>query len=272
MKKAWFVIDLVAIGIGGIWILRELLFLITILSGGYYQGNLYDQYVGHFYNKWIFQYGIRIAVGLVLVWCGSASILRMRRYRFYKSLVSTMPYITVEELAKETGYARTKVARDIRGMLRRNYIPGVKADRIRGCLFLRPEAWQEYEKEREQWDFTRLKLRAAGISPEAYLRVLQAREQLGDIEGWNAKIQDAKMQKQLKDITERLDVILSEIKEAPEKLYIYNKIYSFYLPQLLQLTKQYAQLETLGVQVQDSDCAGAIRAVLADFPYKGAQA
>ena len=266
MKDKWFVVEVVAIFIGGRIAFDELLFLVTLFSGGFYDGTVYSSYVGDTYIKELFRDGPQLLFGLALVLLGMTGIMRSRRYRFYQSLVTTRDYVTVEELARETGYGRRLIARDMRGMIRAKQLPGAKMDALRGCVMLKPQVWQEYEAERKNWEFTRLKLRAAGVGLEDYLAFTQTVEQLADVRKWNGKIQDEEMKKKIAAAVERLSAIREEIQDAPDKFYTYGRVYRFYLPQLLLLTRQYAQLETLGVKVQDSDCAGEIRKVLTAFP------
>lgn len=179
-----------------------------------------------------------ILAGGVGMFLGGISIkAAMKRYTNYMAVIGTLEAVSVDTLAKKTGYRRKRVCKDLQKMVEKSYFgPDAYLNMELGYLFRSSKADEELAAARSAAEKKTEEARAQSAGGyEAILR---------DIRTANDRIADPVISEKIDRLENITSQIFKAVERDPSKRAKIDTFFSYYLPTTLKLLDSYAQLES----------------------------
>ncbi|MBR1758189.1 MAG: 5-bromo-4-chloroindolyl phosphate hydrolysis family protein [Lachnospiraceae bacterium] len=186
---------------------------------------------------------------------------RLDRLNEYVRAMKGVPYISVEELAKRTGYSEKKVVKDLKKMIQIGIFPQGHLNQKEDYFMMDDVSYQQYrEAYNNDLEMERQKDMEAQIpDEEKELRAIIATGEnyISQIR----KANDAIPGKEVSEKLDRLEFIIARIFEAlqkyPEKRSEMERFMEYYMPTTLKLVNTYKMLDEQPVQGENITTAKA---------------
>ena len=176
--------------------------------------------------------------GGALFGSGTSMNHSLRRFSKYLAVMGDREAVSLEELAKITGYSKKKIARDLEKMLDKGYFGGKAYLNMELGYFFRSSdadaAWKAAQNQK-----------AASVPKEAeegYSGILR------NIRRANDRIADPVLSAKIDHLEEITAKIFREVEAHPEKQGRITTFLTYYLPTTQKLLDSYADFESAGIE------------------------
>ena len=181
--------------------------------------------------------------GGAMLGSGLAMNRSMKRYAQYLAVMGDRPAMSVEELARVTGFSQRRVTKDLQAMISKGFFGGkAYLNRELGYFFRSSQAdedWQRHQEEAEE---------AAAPPKEAeegYSGILR------NIRRANDRIADPVLSAKIDRLEEVTAKIFQAVEADPKKRSSIDTFLNYYLPTTQKLLDSYAEFEATGVEGAD---------------------
>ena len=178
--------------------------------------------------------------GGAMLGSGLAMNRSMKRYAQYLAVMGDRPAMSVEELARVTGFSQRRVTKDLQAMISKGFFGGkAYLNRELGYFFRSSQAdedWQHRQEEAEE---------AAAPPKEAeegYSGILR------NIRRANDRIADPVLSAKIDRLEEVTAKIFQAVEADPKKRSSIDTFLNYYLPTTQKLLDSYAEFEATGVE------------------------
>ena len=178
--------------------------------------------------------------GGAMIGCGIGMDRSLKRYTQYLAVMGDRPAMSVEELARVTGFSQRRVTKDLQAMISKGYFGGkAYLNRELGYFFRSSQAdedWQRHQEEAEE---------AAAPPKEAeegYSGILR------NIRRANDRIADPVLSAKIDRLEEVTAKIFQAVEADPKKRSSIDTFLNYYLPTTQKLLDSYAEFEATGVE------------------------
>ncbi len=178
--------------------------------------------------------------GGAMLGSGLAMNRSMKRYAQYLAVMGDRPAMSVEELARVTGFSQRRVTKDLQAMISKGFFGGkAYLNRELGYFFRSSQAdedWQRCQEEAEE---------AAAPPKEAeegYSGILR------NIRRANDRIADPVLSAKIDRLEEVTAKIFQAVEADPKKRSSIDTFLNYYLPTTQKLLDSYAEFEATGVE------------------------
>lgn len=175
--------------------------------------------------------------GGALLGSGTSMNRSLKRFSKYLAVMGDRDAISLEELAKITGYSKRKVARDLEKMVDKGYFGGKAYLNMELEYFFRSSdadaAWKAAQSQ---------KAAVPKEAEEGYSGILR------NIRRANDRIADPILSAKIDRLEEITAKIFREVEEHPEKQERITTFLSYYLPTTQKLLDSYADFESAGIE------------------------
>lgn len=208
-----------------------------------------------------------VIIGMFVIWFSCRDFALYRRYKIFQSVCAKREYIQVQELAQEGHCSLSKAVKSIKGMLKKNLLPGAVLDAQEGMLLFSENLKKSYEEAWVLWNEKQKRCVRAGVSLEDQEMFLQGKflaEEIGELV---KEVQEPEIQKQLKKISDLYVWRYEHVEEEIKNKEFLKIVCIEYLPQIKNMTHKYIQMRKLEDETQDSLLIEEkIRDFLKNFP------
>ena len=178
--------------------------------------------------------------GGAMLGSGLAMNRSMKRYAQYLAVMGDRPAMSVEELARVTGFSQRRVTKDLQAMIAKGYFGGkAYLNRELGYFFRSSQADEDWQRRQEEAE-------EASVPPkeaeEGYSGILR------NIRRANDRIADPVLSAKIDRLEEVTAKIFQAVEADPKKRSSIDTFLNYYLPTTQKLLDSYAEFEATGVE------------------------
>ena len=178
--------------------------------------------------------------GGAMLGSGLAMNRSMKRYAQYLAVMGDRPAMSVEELARVTGFSQRRVTKDLQAMISKGFFGGkAYLNRELGYFFRSSQADEDWQRRQEEAE-------EAAASPkeaeEGYSGILR------NIRRANDRIADPVLSAKIDRLEEVTAKIFQAVEADPKKRSSIDTFLNYYLPTTQKLLDSYAEFEATGVE------------------------
>ena len=178
--------------------------------------------------------------GGAMLGCGLGMNRSLKRYAQYLAVMGDRPAMSVEELARVTGFSQRRVTKDLQAMISKGYFGGkAYLNRELGYFFRSSQADEDWQRRQEEAE-------EASVPPkeaeEGYSGILR------NIRRANDRIADPVLSAKIDRLEEVTAKIFQAVEADPRKRGSIDTFLNYYLPTTQKLLDSYAEFEATGVE------------------------
>ena len=178
--------------------------------------------------------------GGAMLGCGLGMNRSLKRYAQYLAVMGDRPAMSVEELARVTGFSKRRVTKDLQAMISKGYFGGkAYLNRELGYFFRSSQADEDWQRRQEEAE-------EASVPPkeaeEGYSGILR------NIRRANDRIADPVLSAKIDRLEEVTAKIFQAVEADPKKRGSIDTFLNYYLPTTQKLLDSYAEFEATGVE------------------------
>ena len=178
--------------------------------------------------------------GGAMLGCGLGMNRSLKRYAQYLAVMGDRPAMSVEELARVTGFSKRRVTKDLQAMISKGYFGGkAYLNRELGYFFRSSQADEDWQRRQEEAE-------EASVPPkeaeEGYSGILR------NIRRANDRIADPVLSAKIDRLEEVTAKIFQAVEADPRKRGSIDTFLNYYLPTTQKLLDSYAEFEATGVE------------------------
>ena len=178
--------------------------------------------------------------GGAMLGSGLAMNRSMKRYAQYLAVMGDRPAMSVEELARVTGFSQRRVTKDLQAMISKGFFGGkAYLNRELGYFFRSSQADEDWQRRQEEAEEAAAPPKEA---EEGYSGILR------NIRRANDRIADEELSRKIERLEQISGLIFKEVEEHPEKRDRIRTFFDYYLPTTQKLLDTYAEFEETGVE------------------------
>ena len=178
--------------------------------------------------------------GGAMLGSGLAMNRSMKRYAQYLAVMGDRPAMSVEELARVTGFSQRRVTKDLQAMISKGYFGGkAYLNRELGYFFRSSQADEDWQRRQEEAEEASAPPKEA---EEGYSGILR------NIRRANDRIADPVLSAKIDRLEEVTAKIFQAVEADPKKRSSIDTFLNYYLPTTQKLLDSYAEFEATGVE------------------------
>ena len=178
--------------------------------------------------------------GGAMLGSGLAMNRSMKRYAQYLAVMGDRPAMSVEELARVTGFSQRRVTKDLQAMISKGYFGGkAYLNRELGYFFHSSQADEDWQRRQEEAEEASAPPKEA---EEGYSGILR------NIRRANDRIADPALSAKIDRLEEVTAKIFQAVEADPKKRSSIDTFLNYYLPTTQKLLDSYAEFEATGVE------------------------
>ena len=178
--------------------------------------------------------------GGAMLGSGLAMNRSMKRYAQYLAVMGDRPAMSVEELARVTGFSQRRVTKDLQAMISKGYFGGkAYLNRELGYFFRSSQADEDWQRRQEEAEEASAPPKEA---EEGYSGILR------NIRRANDRIADPALSAKIDRLEEVTAKIFQAVEADPKKRSSIDTFLNYYLPTTQKLLDSYAEFEATGVE------------------------
>lgn len=178
--------------------------------------------------------------GSAMLGSGLAMNRSMKRYAQYLAVMGDRPAMSVEELARVTGFSQRRVTKDLQAMISKGFFGGkAYLNRELGYFFRSSQADEDWQRRQEEAEEAAAPPKEA---EEGYSGILR------NIRRANDRIADPVLSAKIDRLEEVTAKIFQAVEADPKKRSSIDTFLNYYLPTTQKLLDSYAEFEATGVE------------------------
>ena len=178
--------------------------------------------------------------GGAMLGSGLAMNRSMKRYAQYLAVMGDRPAMSVEELARVTGFSQRRVTKDLQAMISKGFFGGkAYLNRELGYFFRSSQADEDWQRRQEEAEEAAAPPKEA---EEGYSGILR------NIRRANDRIADPVLSAKIDRLEEVTAKIFQAVEADPGKRSSIDTFLNYYLPTTQKLLDSYAEFEATGVE------------------------
>ena len=178
--------------------------------------------------------------GGAMLGSGLAMNRSMKRYAQYLAVMGDRPAMSVEELARVTGFSQRRVTKDLQAMISKGFFGGkAYLNRELGYFFRSSQADEDWQRRQEEAEEAAAPPKEA---EEGYSGILR------NIRRANDRIADPVLSAKIDRLEEVTAKIFQAVEADPKKRSSIDTFLNYYLPTTQKLLDSYAEFEAAGVE------------------------
>ena len=178
--------------------------------------------------------------GGAMLGCGLGMNRSMKRYAQYLAVMGDRPAMSVEELARVTGFSQRRVTKDLQAMFSKGFFGGkAYLNRELGYFFRSSQADEDWQRRQEEAEEASAPPKEA---EEGYSGILR------NIRRANDRIADPVLSAKIDRLEEVTAKIFQAVEADPKKRSSIDTFLNYYLPTTQKLLDSYAEFEATGVE------------------------
>lgn len=178
--------------------------------------------------------------GGAMLGCGLGMNRSLKRYAQYLAVMGDRPAMSVEELARVTGFSQRRVTKDLQAMISKGYFGGkAYLNRELGYFFRSSQADEDWQRRQEEAEEAAAPPKEA---EEGYSGILR------NIRRANDRIADPVLSAKIDRLEEVTSKIFQAVEADPRKRGSIDTFLNYYLPTTQKLLDSYAEFEATGVE------------------------
>lgn len=178
--------------------------------------------------------------GGAMIGCGLGMNRSMKRYAQYLAVMGDRPAMSVEELARVTGFSQRRVTKDLQAMISKGFFGGkAYLNRELGYFFRSSQADEDWQRRQEEAEEASAPPKEA---EEGYSGILR------NIRRANDRIADPALSAKIDRLEEVTAKIFQAVEADPKKRSSIDTFLNYYLPTTQKLLDSYAEFEATGVE------------------------
>ena len=178
--------------------------------------------------------------GGAMLGSGLAMNRSMKRYAQYLAVMGDRPAMSVEELARVTGFSQRRVTKDLQAMISKGFFGGkAYLNRELGYFFRSSQADEDWQRRQEEAEEASAPPKEA---EEGYSGILR------NIRRANDRIADPALSAKIDRLEEVTAKIFQAVEADPKKRSSIDTFLNYYLPTTQKLLDSYAEFEATGVE------------------------
>ncbi len=178
--------------------------------------------------------------GGAMIGCGIGMNRSMKRYAQYLAVMGDRPAMSVEELARVTGFSQRRVTKDLQAMISKGFFGGkAYLNRELGYFFRSSQADEDWQRRQEEAEEASAPPKEA---EEGYSGILR------NIRRANDRIADPVLSAKIDRLEEVTAKIFQAVEADPKKRSSIDTFLNYYLPTTQKLLDSYAEFEATGVE------------------------
>lgn len=178
--------------------------------------------------------------GGTMLGCGLGMNQSLKRYTQYLAVMGDRPAMSVEELARVTGFSQRRVTKDLQAMISKGYFGGkAYLNRELGYFFRSSQADEDWQRRQEEAEEASAPPKEA---EEGYSGILR------NIRRANDRIADPVLSAKIDRLEEVTAKIFQAVEADPKKRGSIDTFLNYYLPTTQKLLDSYAEFEATGVE------------------------
>ena len=178
--------------------------------------------------------------GGAMLGCGLGMNRSMKRYAQYLAVMGDRPAMSVEELARVTGFSQRRVTKDLQAMISKGFFGGkAYLNRELGYFFRSSQADEDWQRRQEEAEEASAPPKEA---EEGYSGILR------NIRRANDRIADPVLSAKIDRLEEVTAKIFQAVEADPGKRSSIDTFLNYYLPTTQKLLDSYAEFEATGVE------------------------
>lgn len=178
--------------------------------------------------------------GGAMLGSGLAMNRSMKRYAQYLAVMGDRPAMSVEELARVTGFFQRRVTKDLQAMISKGFFGGkAYLNRELGYFFRSSQADEDWQRRQEEAEEAAAPPKEA---EEGYSGILR------NIRRANDRIADPVLSAKIDRLEEVTAKIFQAVEADPKKRSSIDTFLNYYLPTTQKLLDSYAEFEATGVE------------------------
>lgn len=178
--------------------------------------------------------------GGAMLGSGLAMNRSMKRYAQYLAVMGDRPAMSVEELARVTGFSQRRVTKDLQAMISKGFFGGkAYLNRELGYFFRSSQADEDWQRRQEEAEEAATPPKEA---EEGYSGILR------NIRRANDRIADPVLSAKIDRLEEVTAKIFQAVEADPKKRSSIDTFLNYYLPTTQKLLDSYAEFEATGVE------------------------
>ena len=178
--------------------------------------------------------------GGAMLGSGLAMNRSMKRYAQYLAVMGDRPAMSVEELARVTGFSQRRVTKDLQAMISKGFFGGkAYLNRELGYFFRSSQADEDWQRRQEEAEEAAAPPKEA---EEGYSGILR------NIRRANDRIADPALSAKIDRLEEVTAKIFQAVEADPRKRSSIDTFLNYYLPTTQKLLDSYAEFEATGVE------------------------
>lgn len=178
--------------------------------------------------------------GGAMLGCGLGMNRSLKRYAQYLAVMGDRPAMSVEELARVTGFSQRRVTKDLQAMISKGYFGGkAYLNRELGYFFRSSQADEDWQRRQEEAEEAAAPPKEA---EEGYSGILR------NIRRANDRIADPVLSAKIDRLEEVTSKIFQAVEADPKKRSSIDTFLNYYLPTTQKLLDSYAEFEATGVE------------------------
>lgn len=178
--------------------------------------------------------------GGAMLGSGLAMNRSMKRYAQYLAVMGDRPAMSVEELARVTGFSQRRVTKDLQAMISKGFFGGkAYLNRELGYFFRSSQADEDWQRRQEEAEEAAAPPKEA---EEGYSGILR------NIRRANDRIADPVLSAKIDRLEKVTSKIFQAVEADPKKRSSIDTFLNYYLPTTQKLLDSYAEFEATGVE------------------------
>ena len=178
--------------------------------------------------------------GGAMIGCGIGMNRSLKRYAQYLAVMGDRPAMSVEELARVTGFSQRRVTKDLQAMISKGFFGGkAYLNRELGYFFRSSQADEDWQRRQEEAEEASAPPKEA---EEGYSGILR------NIRRANDRIADPVLSAKIDRLEEVTAKIFQAVEADPKKRSSIDTFLNYYLPTTQKLLDSYAEFEATGVE------------------------
>jgi len=198
--------------------------------------------------------GVLFLIFVGLLHSGIKGDKLLTRYRNYNAVVGDKEYITIEQLAKASGYSTSKVLADIKRLHMKNYIPYACFDKDRTTLMLTDKVYKDYVKmesnrvaSAKEADLAAKEAGQSKLPADVQQLLTDGNAYLRKVRDYNDQIpDDQEMSNKLYELESIMKRIFDKVKSEPKSAKELRRFMDYYLPTTEKLLGAYVDIQRQG--------------------------
>lgn len=206
-------------------------------------------------------------INLILLFKGSRTRARLRRFRRYIGIFQNNGYYTLKDLSDQLNKSKKSILKDLRKMISIGMFPEGHIDKQETCIILNRECYQKYlelqqninlqkagaqeeakDAQSNESQSTADSSTSDSLDEEARAAIESGRSYIRQIKEANDAIPGEAISKKLYYMEELLNKIFNYVEQHPNQLPQIQKFISYYLPTTLKLVNAYKDFDQETVQ------------------------